>query len=58
MSFDYICASISVVPDTGVECLSQILFLIFLIGFLIIVVLNKKYYYILDWFIHKLAKWF
>lgn len=58
ISFDYVCTSISVVPNTGAGCMSQILFLIFLVGFFLIVVMNKKYHYMMDWLINKLGKLF
>ena len=56
--FDYFCTSIPFLPDFGVQCLSQLFMLIFVIGFIFIVLESKKYSYMMEWIIKKLDGWF
>jgi len=58
MFFDYYCASIPVVPDTKVGCLAQLFSLVLLVGFFIIVMMNKRYRHITEWLMNKLSNWF
>ena len=58
MQIDYACASIPILADTGVECLSQLFSLIFIVGFLLIVVMSEKYRYMAEWLLKKLDGWF
>ena len=58
MPFDYVCVSISFLPDSSGACLSQLFILIFVYGFFFIVLTNKRYRFMIDWFILKFGKWF
>lgn len=58
ISFDYFCVAIPFLPDYAGECLSQFIFLIYVIGFICIVLLSKKYSYMMEWLIKKLDRWF
>ena len=58
ISFDYLCTSVPIIPDTGVECLAQVLFLVIIAGFATIVLLNKKYWFMSEWLIDRFNNWF
>ncbi len=58
MDFGLFCVSIKYIGDTPSQCLNQLLFLIIWAGFLVIVLLSKKYKFMMDWFMHKFGDFF
>ncbi len=58
MQIDYACASIPILPDTGVECLAPLFFFIIFIGFVFIVVMSEKYRYMAEWLLKMFDGWF
>lgn len=58
MSFEYFCRAVPVVPDTVAGCLAPVAFIIIYLGFVFIVLLNKKYRYLFKWFDDKFGKWY